>query len=59
MATGSSNSLETPNGEIAAMRLGPSMEPDDKMHVEFLMKKKLLRKIPRLLVISTAGDPQG
>ena len=43
-AKGSWNTVETPTlvskkDEISAMRLGLSMEPDEKMHVEILMKE--------------------
>ena len=42
--------------EISAMRLGLSMEPAEKMHVEFLMKyKNILRQIAKVLVICSPG----
>ena len=41
---------------IPWMRLGLSMEPGEKMHVEFLMKdKNILRQIAKVLVIRSPG----
>jgi len=42
--------------EISAMRLGLPTKPDEKMHVDFLVKEKnILRQIAKILVICKPG----
>ena len=44
------------DGEVSAMRLGLSIEPHEKMHVDFLVKENnILRQIAKILVICKPG----